>query len=124
VGEDALKAAQHSTEVSKNSTFADLHTLACIYAAEGRTTEARQTLDQAMYAGNQPQPNSEVWFALGLIYEQYGATDAALAAYRRVQAHEFDDHTYIDPEATYVLAQARIQALTVAVGNTKTVSVR
>jgi tetratricopeptide (TPR) repeat protein len=110
--------------VSKNSTFADLHTLACIYAAEGRTTEARQTLDQAMYAGNQPQPNSEVWFALGLIYEQYGATDAALAAYRRVQAHEFDDHTYIDPEATYVLAQARIQALTVAVGNTKTVSVR
>ena len=124
VGEDALKAAQHSTEVSKNSTFADLHTLACIYAAEGRTTEARQTLDQAMYAGSQPQPNSEVWFALGLIYEQYGATDAALAAYRRVQAHEFDDHTYIDPEATYVLAQARIQALTVAVGNTKTVSVR
>jgi hypothetical protein len=29
-----------------------------------------------------------------------------------VQAHEFDDHTYIDPEATYLLAQGRIQALT------------
>jgi tetratricopeptide (TPR) repeat protein/transglutaminase-like putative cysteine protease len=112
VGEDALKAAQHSTEVSKSSNFADLHTLACIYAAEGRTTEARQTLDQAMYAGNQPEPNSEVWYALGMIYEQYGANDAALAAYRRVQAHEFDDHTYIDPEATYLLAQGRIQALT------------
>jgi tetratricopeptide (TPR) repeat protein len=122
VGEDSLKAAQHSTEVSKSSNFADLHTLACIYAAEGRTTEARQTLDQAMYAGNQPEPNSEVWYALGMIYEQYGANDAALAAYHRVQAHEFDDHTYIDPEATYLLAQGRIQALTA--GGAKTVPAR
>jgi len=121
-GEDALKAAQHSTGVSKNSNFADLHTLACIYAAEGRTTEARQTLDLAMYAGNQPQPNSEVWYALGLIYEQYGATQAALNAYRKVKAHEFDDHTYIDAEATYLLAQSRMQALTNGAGTVKTAS--
>jgi tetratricopeptide (TPR) repeat protein len=110
-GDDALKAAQQSTMQSKQGSFAELHTLACIYAAEGRTTEARQTLDQAMYAGNQSQPNSAVWYALGLLYEQYGANDAALSAYRKVQAHEFDEHTYIDPMSTYLLAQQRITKL-------------
>ena len=83
LGEAELKAAQQSNMMSKNGSFADLHTLACVYAAEGHVTEARQVLDQAMYAGNQPEPNSAVWYALGLIYEQYGAKDAALAAYSK-----------------------------------------
>jgi len=48
---------------------------------------------------------------LGLIYEQYGARVAALDACGKVEAHELDDHTYIDPVSTYVLAQARIKAL-------------
>jgi tetratricopeptide (TPR) repeat protein len=111
LGEDIIKAAQQSAQMNKNSGFAELHTLACIYAAQGKTTEARKVLQEAMYAGNMPEPNSQVWYALGLIYEQYGAKAAALDAYRRVQAHEFDDHTYVDPVSTYVLAQARIQEL-------------
>jgi hypothetical protein len=54
--------------------------------------------------------------AVGLAGSSYGqqhdnAGWLALGAYRRVQAHEFDDHTYIDPTATYVLAQARMKAL-------------
>jgi tetratricopeptide (TPR) repeat protein len=110
-GDAELKAAQQSNMLSKNGSFADLHTLACIYATEGHITEARQVLDQAMYAGSEPEPNSAVWYALGLIYEQYGATDAALAAYNKVQAHELDDHTYIDPASTWLLAQDRIHAL-------------
>ena len=111
LGDDITKAAQQAVQMGKNSGFAELHTLACIYAAQGKTTEARQVLDQAMYAGNMAEPNSEVWYALGLIYEQYGAKTAALDAYRRVQAYEFDDHTYVDPTSTYVLAQDRIRAL-------------
>jgi tetratricopeptide (TPR) repeat protein len=111
LGEDVTKAAQESVQMSKSSSFAGLHTLACIYAAQGKTTEARQVLDQAMFASNEGEPNSSVWFALGLIYEQYGAKPAALDAYRRVQAHERDDHTAIGPTATYVLAQRRLKAL-------------
>lgn len=111
LGEDITKAAQQSAQMGKNSGFAELHTLACIYAAQGKTTEARQVLQEAMDAGNMAEPNSQVWYVLGLIYEQYGARDAALDAYRRVQAHEFDDHTYIDPVSTYVLAQDRIRSL-------------
>ena len=89
-----------------------LHTLACVYAAQGKTTEARQVLQEAMDAGNMAEPNSQIWYVLGLIYEQYGAKSAALSAYRRVEAHELDDHTYIDPVSTYVLAQHRIRELT------------
>ncbi len=111
LGEDIVKAAQQSAQMNKNSGFAELHILACIYAAQGKTTEARQVLQEAMYAGNMPEPNSQVWYALGLIYEQYGARNAALDAYRRVQAHEFDDHNYIDPVSTYLLAQDRIREL-------------
>lgn len=112
LGDDITKAAQQAVQMGKNSGFAELHTLACVYAAQGKTTEARQVLDEAMYAGNMAEPNSAVWYALGLIYEQYGAKTAALEAYRHVQAHEFDDHTYIGSSSTYVLAQDRIRELT------------
>jgi tetratricopeptide (TPR) repeat protein len=110
-GDDIVKAAQQSSQMLKNSSFAVLHTLACIYAVQGKTTEAREVLKQAMDANNMVEPDSSVWYALGLIYEQYGAKTAALDAYRRVQAHELDDHTFIDPISTYVLAQVRIHAL-------------
>lgn len=110
-GEEVVKAAQQSAQMNKNSGFAELHTLACIYAAQGKTTEAKEVLREAMDAGNMTEPNSEVWYALGLTYEQYGAKAAALDAYRRVQAHEFDDHVYIDPASTYNLAQDRIREL-------------
>jgi len=110
-GDDITKAAQQSSQMLKNSNFAVLHTLACIYAAQGKTTEAREVLKQAMNADSIVQPNSSVWYALGLIYEQYGAKPAALDAYRRVKAHDLDDHTFIDPLSTYVLAQDHIHAL-------------
>jgi len=111
VDDSIVKAAEQSSQMNKNASFNELHTLACIYAAEGKTTEAREVLKQAMIASNQTEPNSAVWYALGMIYEQYGAKSAALDAYGKVQAHEFDDHTYIGPTDTYVLAQAKIAAL-------------
>ncbi len=112
IGDAEVKAAQQSNMLSKNGSFADLHTLACVDAAAGKTTEARTVLNAAMYAGNITQPNAAVWYALGLLYEQYGVKEAALAAYTKVKAHEFDDHTFVDPSDTYPLAQARIKALT------------
>jgi tetratricopeptide (TPR) repeat protein len=111
LGDDITKAAQQAVQMGNNNGFAELHTLACIYAAQGRTTEAKQVLQDAIDAGSMPEPNSAVWYALGLIYEQYGEKNAALDAYRRVQAHEFDDHTHVYPTSTYVLAQYRIHAL-------------
>jgi tetratricopeptide (TPR) repeat protein/transglutaminase-like putative cysteine protease len=111
LGADITSAAQQSNMISRNGNFASLHTLACIYAAQGKVTDAQQVLTQAMTAANMAKPNSEVWYALGRLYEDYGLRDAALAAYKRVEAHEWDDHAYIDPMSTYLLAQARIASL-------------
>ena len=104
---DAIKAAQQSTMLSRNGAFGDLHTLACLYAQQGRTAEARDLLEKAMTAANLSEPNSEVWFALGSIYEQYGVTDAAIDAYQKVEKPEGRIHS----TSTWLLAQARLKTL-------------
>ena len=78
---DVIKAAQQSTMLNHNASFGDMHTLACLYAMQGRTAEARDLLLKVMKLANLTEPNSEVWYVLGSIYEQYGVTDAG---YRRL----------------------------------------
>jgi tetratricopeptide (TPR) repeat protein len=107
VDEDAIKAGQQSTTMTHNSQFSDQHTLACLYAAQGRTTEARLVLLQAMSANNMAEPNSATWFAFGTIYEQFGALDAAIAAFRKVEKPVGP----LSPVDTYVLAQDHLKAL-------------
>jgi tetratricopeptide (TPR) repeat protein len=112
LGPDVTEAAQKANALSNNSEFNDLHTTACVYAAQGRFTEARQVLEQALEAGGFVKPTAPVWYALGLLYEKYGLPDAALAAYRKVPPHDEDDgHTFIDPGSTYLLAQQGIHRL-------------
>jgi tetratricopeptide (TPR) repeat protein len=107
VDADAIQAALQANMLSKNSSFADLHTLSCLYAAQGKTTEAKQVLFEAMAAANLGQPNSSAWFAFGAIFEQYGVLDAAIAAYKKVERPEGP----ITPTDTYVLAQNHLKAL-------------
>lgn len=104
---DSAKSAQQATMLSKNSNFAELHTLACIYAAQGKNSEARDALLKAMATANLSEPNSEAWYGFASIYEQYGVNDAAVAAYKRVEKPE----GRINPTSTYVLAQTRLKAL-------------
>jgi tetratricopeptide (TPR) repeat protein len=104
---DVVKAAQQANMLSHNASFNDMHTLACVYTSQRRTAEARDLLLKAMTAENLSEPNSEVWYALGAIYEQYGVTDAATEAYRKVEKPE----GRIYPTSTWVLAQAHLKAL-------------
>ena len=104
----SIEAGQQANLLTKNSSFNVLHTVACLYAAQGKTSEARQLLLDAMAAANLTAPNSAVWFGFGSIYEQYGVNDAAIAAYRKVTKPEV---TVISPTDTWVLAQARLKAL-------------
>ena len=104
---DSARAAQQGTMLTKNSTFPELHTLACVYAAQGKNAEARDALLKAMIIANLSEPNSEVWYGFGSIYEQLGVTDAAIEAFRKVEKPE----GRISPTSTYVLAQARLKAL-------------
>lgn len=107
VDADVARAAQQATMLTKDSNFHTLHTLACIYAFQGKTAESRDLLLKAMMAENLSQPNSEVWYGFGSIYEQYGVNDAAIDAYKKVEKPE----GRISPVSTYLLAQARLKAL-------------
>ncbi len=84
-----------------------MHTLACIYAFQGKNAEARDALLKAMASANLSEPNSEVWYAFASIYEQYGVNDAAIEAYKKVEKPE----GHIGATSTWVLAQARLKAL-------------
>ena len=113
VDADVVKAAQQSAMLTNNNSFAELHTLACIYAVQGKTGEARELLLKGMAADNMSEPNAAVWFAFGVIYEQYGINDAAIEAYRKVEKPDGP----VNPTDTYVLAQARLKALGAAHAN-------
>jgi Flp pilus assembly protein TadD len=104
---DVIKAAQQSTMLTNNASFGELHTLACLYAAQGCTSEARDLLLKAMTAANLSEPNSEVWYGLGSVYEQYGVTDSAIEAFRRVEMPQ----ARFDPTSTWLLAQEGLKAL-------------
>jgi thioredoxin-like negative regulator of GroEL len=104
----SIEAGQQANSLTKNSSFNVIHTLACLYAAQGKTTEARQLLLDGMVAANLAEPNSAAWLGFGSIYEQFGADDAAIAAYRKVTK---PDSNPIDPTDTWVLAQVRLKSL-------------
>jgi tetratricopeptide (TPR) repeat protein len=107
VDEKSVQAAQKSDMLSKNSSFAVLHTLACIYAFQGKTKEARELLLKAMTAAAMADPDSSIWYGFGAIDEQYGLPEAAIEAYKRVEKPTGQVH----PTDTWVLADRRLKAL-------------
>lgn len=107
IDDEIINAARQATMLTKNSSFGELHTLACLYAQQGKTTEARDLLLKAMTVSNLSVPNSEVWFGFGSIYEQYGAYDAAKAAYSKVEK----PFGRVNVGSTWLLAQSRLQGL-------------
>jgi tetratricopeptide (TPR) repeat protein len=107
VSDDAVKAARQGVTLTNNSSFSELHTLACLYAAQGKTAEARDLLLKTMSAFNMAVPNDLVWFGFGSLYQQYGIDDAAIEAYQKVEKPE----GRIGVTSTYLLAQARLKAL-------------
>ena len=105
--------AQRGSDLTNGSSFAIMHTLACLDAQAGRTSQARELLLKAMDAGGMEEPNSEVWFGFGLIAEQYGVVDSAREMFKRVEKPK--DSL---PGDTYALAQRHLAALAKASGST------
>ena len=52
VNDAAISQARQATMLTNNASFAEIHTLACLYTAEGKTTEARDLLLKAMNLSN------------------------------------------------------------------------
>jgi tetratricopeptide (TPR) repeat protein len=107
VDQESLDYAQRANDLTKNNSFAILHTLACLDAAAGKTGQAHELLLKAMDALHIEEPNSAIWFGLASIAEQYGVVDAATTMYGRVEKPKVDY-----PGTSYAIAQRHIAALT------------
>ena len=107
IDQASLDYAQRANDLTKNESFAILHTLACLDAAAGKTSQAHELLLKAMDALHIEEPNSEIWFGLASIAEQYGVVDAATTMYGRVEKPKVGY-----PGTSYVIAQRHLVALT------------
>lgn len=111
VNAQAIDDAERAGLFNKSPNPAQLHTLAAVYAAAGRGVEAQRTLVKEIDARGGGALNPSEWLVAGLIAESYGATDAALEAYRRVPPVP-DELGMVTPASPSAIAQARIRALT------------
>ena len=105
ISHETIEMAHRADDLNKNN-FAILHTLACVYAQAGNTSQARDYLLKAMDAQQSEEPSSEVWFGFALIAEQYGVVDAAETMFRRVEKPEFEG-----AGSTYSIAQQHLAML-------------
>ena len=99
--------ATKSLQLSQNNA-GTLHTLGCVYAAEGKAKEAREVFLQAMDLLNMDEPDPNYWFGFGRIAEQYGEFVSAMEDYRRV-TKPADPQSI--PGSSYRLAQMRLAAI-------------
>jgi Flp pilus assembly protein TadD len=105
IGPDSIEAAERANQLSLNSNYSIMHTLACLYAHAGKAAQARELMLKAM-DGKLEEPDSSVWLAYGQIAEAYGEPDAAQAMYARVDKAQPEV-----PGSNYFLAQQRLLAL-------------
>lgn len=91
-GEQFERAIEHAQHASKGkdkkedrATMGSLHALAGLYAATGRSVEARTALLQGLDEAHRGALIDGDWYILGRIAENYGVDDYAIAAYRKVK---------------------------------------
>ncbi len=101
----AVEDARQASTLSRGGPSA-LHTLAALYAETGKSLEGREALLESMDNAGREEPADHDWYVLGRIAENYGALDAAMAAYKKVEKPKSDMN-----ESTYVLAQRRLAAM-------------
>jgi tetratricopeptide (TPR) repeat protein len=88
--ERAIEHAQHASKdttedkPSDRDSVSALHALAALYAATGRSVEARTALLKEMDDKYRGALADNDWYILGRIAENYGVNEYAIAAYRKV----------------------------------------
>ena len=106
--EETLGLAQQSVALTDYSEVSSLHTLATVYAELGQVAEARDVLLALLDNRTSNDLESPDWYVLGRIAEHYGAPDAAVEAYRKVEPPEDDEP---DSTSTHGLAARRLEGL-------------
>ncbi len=108
IDKTALEYSRQAVTLSSNNNGAILHTLAAMYAEFGRCEEARNTLDRVIALSGSSEPDSDDWYVLGRIAEEYGMTDTAIIYYNKVEKPLSAAGRY---DSSYTLAERRLKAL-------------
>jgi predicted Zn-dependent protease len=104
--ERVLELAQRAASLSNYQEYGILHTLATVYAEQGKTAEAYRVILQALELKGEPDVND--WYVFGRLAEHYGLPDAARRCYERASADAGDGS---NPMATIHLVRRRLEAL-------------
>ena len=108
VNDSTVEMARRAVMLTHQTSAPALHTLASIYAETGKPAEARENILQAMDAAGVDEPEPHDWYVFGRIAEQYGVTEAAISAYRKVTPPTDDGNPL---QSTYTLARKRLALL-------------
>ncbi|HWM89208.1 MAG TPA: DUF3857 domain-containing protein [Thermoanaerobaculia bacterium] len=106
IDERTLEMAQRAASLSQYQDYGILHTLATVYAEQGKTAEAYRVILQALEL--KEDPNLEDWYVFGRLAEHYGLPDAARRYYEKAREGAEDDS---NPMATIHLVRKRLEAL-------------
>jgi tetratricopeptide (TPR) repeat protein len=100
----ALDHAQHAASQEPES-YAILNTLAVVYAEQGNSSEARDTLLKSLDQLEEDELTPSDWYVVGRIAQNYGILDAATEAYNNIPKPK-------EPEGTtWALAQQRLKEM-------------
>jgi tetratricopeptide (TPR) repeat protein len=103
---DLTKAAEDAQHAAgKSESYAVLNTLAVIYAEQGKTAEARETLLKSLEQKPDDKLGAPDWYIVGRIAESYGIREAATEAYAKIEKPKRVGGT------TWTLAQERLAKL-------------
>lgn len=105
---EAIDVIRKSASTTTPLEFAELHTLACLYAETEKPVEARQVILQAMDSVGMDEPNDAVWYVFGRIAEDYDLPDTARDYYKRVARPKEETQILL---SSYSLATRRLAAL-------------
>ena len=108
VDDRAIDHGQRAATLSGYQNAASLHTLAALYAEQGKTAEAYRLLLQSLEAKADEKPEAHDWYVLGQLAERYGLPDAARRYYERVTPPRNRES---EATSTYKLATRRLEAL-------------
>jgi hypothetical protein len=108
VGEQAVEAARMAYDETQGRSAAIGHTLACVYAANGKPREARDLLLKGMEQVGITRPDDSAWYGFGLVAEAYGDAESARDYYAHVQKPK---KGVVQATSVYALSRARLAAL-------------
>ncbi|HYU33868.1 MAG TPA: DUF3857 domain-containing protein [Thermoanaerobaculia bacterium] len=108
VDDAAIENGQRAATLSQYKEAYSLHTLAALYAEQGKTAEAYQLILQVLELKDGKRPESVDWYVFGRLAEHYGLPAVARRYYARVEAPEPGE---TDTISTFQLARKRLAAL-------------